>query len=32
MKIFKTQLSEMRNKSTIDNLYNQAILYIPKEQ
>lgn len=31
MKVFHTQLSEMKNKTIIDNLYNQAILYIPKE-
>ena len=32
MKIFHTPLSDMKNKTIIDNLYNQAILYIPKEQ
>jgi hypothetical protein len=31
MKIFHTQLSEMKNKTVINNLYNQAILFIPGE-
>jgi len=31
MKVFKTQLSEMKNKAIIDNLYQQAMLFIPKE-
>ena len=30
MKIFKMPLSEMKNVTIIDNSYNQAILYIPK--
>lgn len=32
MKVFKTQLSEMKNKTIIDNLYKQAMLFIPREQ
>ncbi len=31
MKIFHTPLSDMKNKNIVDNLYDQAILYIPKE-
>lgn len=31
MKVFKTQLSEMKNKTIIDNLYTQALNFIPKE-
>lgn len=31
MKIFHTQLSEMKNIAIVDNLYKQAVLYIPKE-
>lgn len=31
MKIFHTQLSEMKNERIIDNLYEQAILFIPKD-
>ena len=31
MKVFKTNLSDMRNIATIDNLYEQALLYVPKE-
>ncbi len=30
MYIFHTPLSEMKNKTIIDNLYSQAVLYIPK--
>jgi hypothetical protein len=32
MKIFKTQLSEMKNINIIDNLYKQAQNFIPKEK
>ena len=32
MKVFRTQISEMKNKVIIDNLYKQAQLYVPKEQ
>ncbi len=31
MKIFKTQISEMKNIRVIDNLYNQSLLFIPKD-
>lgn len=31
MKVFKTQLSEMKNTIIIDNLYKQALNFIPKE-
>jgi len=31
MKVFHTQLSEMKSKAIIDNLYEQALHFIPRE-